>query len=319
MNLDAEISKAKEQINYSFRLEDVRDGLDDFYKNGNPRGYHCGFNELYNHYSILPGRMTFINGAPDSGKSYFWMECLINLSKFHSLRHMLFSPEMGDPHQIYGDLVGMVMGAQYQKLSAEEKQIGEEFVNDYFVIVDPQDNAFTVNDFLMQADMIEEKGFKLDTLTGDPFNEFTHDFRDDHNRQDLYIERILGEIRRKAKATNKHICIITHPRNQEKITTKGIQYYSPPQAREYAGGQAWFRKGFGMICIWRPPEGLEHDDGMPYEKNEIHIIIQKAKPRGIGKRGTCVLYLDFDSHRYYERDALGVKKYARELKEDAPF
>ncbi|MFX0136937.1 MAG: hypothetical protein ACFFDN_25085 [Candidatus Hodarchaeota archaeon] len=319
-NLEQEISQIKKQIDYSYQLSDIKDDLNDLYLNGNPRGYHCGFDSLYEFYSILPGRMTFINGAPDSGKSYFWMECLINLSKFHGLKHMLFSPEMGDPHQVYGELISMVMGCQLQKLSEDEKREGEKFVSEYFVIIDPQDNQFTIDDFLYQAELLSEKGFNVDTLTGDPFNEFTHDFKDDHNRQDLYIERILGYMRRKAKATNRHICIITHPRNQEKTTTRGITYYQPPQPREYAGGQAWYRKGLGMLCIWRPPYGLDSENGT-YEENEIHIIVQKAKPRGIGKKGTCILYLDYSTHRYYERDPIGIKKYAHEIevKKDCPF
>ena len=73
-SLNKVIEEEKKKIDYVFTLESVKDKLDDLYQNGNPKGYDCGFADFHEHYSILPGKMTFINGAPDSGKTYFWFD-----------------------------------------------------------------------------------------------------------------------------------------------------------------------------------------------------------------------------------------------------
>jgi twinkle protein len=310
-NNEAEI----EPNDYLVKLSDVSDEIDLLRKNGFRKGYDLGFNCLQGFYSIVPGAMTFITGSPDHGKTYFWFECLINLSMFSKLKHIIFTPEMGDPHEIYADLCGMVVGKKFGTLTPKEMDIGKEFIEDHISLIEPQDNNFTIDDWFYHAEK-----YKPDTLTGDPFNEFTHDFKDDYNRQDLYIERQLGKVRRKTKSLKLHTCIITHPRDQHLIEKDGFRYYPPPTPRDYAGGQAWYRKGLGMICIWRAPEGVKDISGIPYEKNETHVIIQKAKPRGVGKKGTIKLFFDLEKLRYYEKDQFAGNKYGHEIhKEVAPF
>jgi hypothetical protein len=74
-----------------------------------------------------------------------------------------------------------------------------------------------------------------------------------------------------------------------------------PMAREAAGGQALLRKAMGWINMWRPPKGLLDDNGMPYDENEVIIAIEKAKPKGVAKRGTTSLFFDWKKNRYYEK------------------
>jgi hypothetical protein len=307
-----------------YPLSKVDDQLHELHCTGYKRGYHCGFLNFYEHYSIVPGKLTFIVGSPTHGKTYFWFECLINLAQFFDLKHLIFSPEMGNPHEIYADLISMYMGQKFTTLNDSQLDEGKKFINNHFKIIHPKDRQFTVQGWFEQAENLM-KTQRLDTLTGDPFNEFNHDMRDDYNRQDLYIERQLGFIRRKADALNIHTCIITHPRDQQIAIKDGIRYYPEPTAREYAGGQAWFRKGLGMIGLWRPAKGLTDENGMAYEENEVHVIIQKAKPRGIGKPGTIKLYFDSIRWRYYEVSTFAGKLYGRDISqadfkpEVAPF
>jgi hypothetical protein len=63
-----------------------------------------------------------------------------------------------------------------------------------------------------------------------------------------------------------------------------------------------------MISVWRPPFKLKDENGEPYEENEVHLTIQKYKPKGVGKRGTCKLYFDVTANRYYELHD-GLKRY----------
>ena len=59
-------------------------------------------------------------------------------------------------------------------------------------------------------------------------------------------------------------------------------------------------------------------DGIPYEPNECHIIVQKSKPKGTGQLGLGVLYFDFVKSAYFEYVA-GVKYYAGEYYESLEY
>jgi hypothetical protein len=73
-----------------------------------------------------------------------------------------------------------------------------------------------------------------------------------------------------------------------------------PMAREAAGGQALLRKAMTWINMWRPPSGMQDENGIPYKENQVLINIEKAKPKGVSTRGTISLYFDWKKNRYFE-------------------
>jgi hypothetical protein len=89
-----------------------------------------------------------------------------------------------------------------------------------------------------------------------------------------------------------------------------------PTARDFAGGQVWFRKGLAVLIPWRPPTGLSDGDGNIYEKNEVHLKLAKSKPKGIGLSGTYKMFLDVSKYQYYMIDAFGRKIYAQRNKSE---
>jgi len=158
------------------------------------------------------------------------------------------------------------------QMTKEAKQTAEKFIDSHFIVIDPDDAVFTIEEFYDYVDIVERVyNCKIHTTVADPFNEFSHDFSKDNGRQDMYIERILGYIRRNARTNDRHNCLITHVTDQKPRVddVSKLSYYPPASYREIAGGQAWSRKGEQMICIWRPPTGLNDENGMPYEENHI--------------------------------------------------
>jgi hypothetical protein len=94
-----------------------------------------------------------------------------------------------------------------------------------------------------------------------------------------------------------------------------------PTARDFAGGQVWFRKGLTVLIPWRPPAGLVDSNGNVYEENEVHLKVAKSKPKGVSKNGIYKMYLDVSKYQYYMRDNLGNKVYAnrKDLAEIKPI
>jgi len=57
------------------------------------------------------------------------------------------------------------------------------------------------------------------------------------------------------------------------------------------------------ITLWRPPRHYKNKEQNWDEvlENEVHVFIDKAKPKGVSVKGMCKLYFDWKKNRYYEK------------------
>ena len=271
--------------------------------------------------TIKEGTTTYIGAAPASGKTELWFEILINLSCLHGWNHVIFSPETGNSAEIFSELCYKYIGKPYAQgqnsMTNGEQVSAEMFINQHFIVIDPIDEDLTITKFYDMVDEIERKEqITIHTTTIDPWNELTEEFiASDLGREDKYLSRILGQARKNARKTNRHNCIINHVRDQPMVTAMSIagtelRYFPIPTARDFAGGQVWFRKGLSVLIPWRPPYGLPNEDGSGAEKNEVHLKVAKSKPKGVSKNGIYKLFLDVDKYQYYMLDYRGNRVYA---------
>jgi hypothetical protein len=307
------------------RLQDLQTELHNIRHEENTRGKSIGWSFDILPYTVKEGCTTYIGAAPASGKTEIWFEFLINLSCLHGWNHVVFSPETGSAAEVYAELCYKYLGKPYVKgeyaMSESEKIKAEMFINDHFIVVDPIDEDLTLEGFYDLVDEIERKNeITIHTTTIDPWNELTEKFEhSDLGREDKYLSRILGLARKNARKTKRHNCIINHVRDQPMVTGKTIagteiSYFPIPSARDFAGGQVWFRKGLTVIIPWRPPKDLLLNDGTTAEENEVHFKVAKSKPKGVSKNGTYKMYLDTTKYQYYMKDYLGNKIYANRIK-----
>jgi len=236
-----------------------------------------------------------------------WFEILIRLSEMYGWKHAVFSPETGLPEEVFEDLIQMkarkdTHNDYNNKMDEMAYQIAKDWVNKHFMIIDGGDQMMSALDFYEVVDIIEVAyGIKFQTTTIDPFNDLTHDFTKDSNRQDLYIEKTLTYVRQNARKNHRHNCIITHTQKTEKRKHGGTNkwYYPVVTPHEVAGGQAWYRKGLMMLSVWRPPSWFEDENGQPVDTNETWVFVQKFKPKLAGKKGFARIMYNTKEHRYY--------------------
>lgn len=285
------------------------------------RGKSVGWDWDMLPFTIKEGATTYIGAAPASGKTELWFEFLINLSCIHGWNHVVFSPETGSSAEIFSELCYKYIGKPYvqgkNSMSNSEQVSAEMFINDHFIVIDPIDEDLTITKFYDLVDEIERKeGIKIHTTTIDPWNELTEEFiHADLGREDKYLSRILGLVRKNARKTGRHNCVINHVRDQPMVSAKtiagtDISYFPMPSARDFAGGQVWFRKGLSVLIPWRPPYGLPDADGVGAEKNEVHLKVAKSKPKGVSKNGVYKMFLDIERYQYYMLDFKGNRVYA---------
>lgn len=296
------------------RIADISKELDDLREKGVQRGELTGFGCLDPLYSLKQGSYTIILGSPAHGKSEFIFELLLSQSEKYGKKHLVYSPETGSVAEIVAELVHKVTRKPFYKTNGfacddREYYNALNWIDHHFLIVDSDEKAYSIqelSEYVLSYEK-ENKGEKIHCIMAEPYNEIRHDMKD--IRQDLYIEELIGDIRRFCKKNNKHLFLSIHPAHQQLITKDGKAHYPMPQPREAAGGQALFRKAMTWITIWRPPVGLINEHGMPYVENEVVISIDKAKPKGVSVKGKTSLFFDWKVNRYFE-DIRGNKFYA---------
>jgi hypothetical protein len=303
------------------RLSNVNNEMIDLRHKKNVRGKSVGWDWDLLPYTIKEGCTTYIGAAPASGKTELWFEFLINLSCVYGWNHVVFSPETGSAAEIYAELCYKYIGKPYtigENAMTQGEQIrAEMFIDKHFIVVDPIDDDLTLQGYYDLVDEIERtQEIQIHTTTIDPWNELTEEYiQSDLGREDKYLSRILGIARKNARKTNRHNCIINHVRDQTPITKElfsgeQVTYFPPPSARDFAGGQVWFRKGLCVLIPWRPPYGLKDNDGSICEANEVHLKVAKSKPKGVSKNGTYKMFLDVERYQYYMIDWKGNRVYA---------
>lgn len=287
------------------KLSELSGELNRLREKGLERGYSVGWDWDKFPYTVKLGSTTYMGSAPASGKTELINEIQINLSCLHGLNHVIFTPETGTPAEIYAELCYKFLGKPYMKgyneMTDSEKTYAEMFVDSHFFIVDPGDEDMTVDQFFKIVDQIEtETGKTIHTTLIDPWNELTENYKpEDLGREDKFLSRTLGFVRKNARAKNRHHFIVTHVRDQQGERQNGITWYPMATARDFSGGQVWFRKGNSILIPWRPPYGLADYDNNAYAENELHLKIAKSKPKGVSRNTTVKMYLDINSYQYY--------------------
>ena len=297
-----------------YKLGDVEGKLDEVYELGNPRGFLVGHPLLDELISFRAGATTYLISPPYLGKSTISFEWAVLLAEQYGLISAIFSPETGTAADIFGELCAIRARKDWTgdfKMSKEEFKEAKDWVGRYFIILDPEDNDFTPQDFYDYLDAIESYyDIKIFLAIIDPHNELKHDMRFYGGQRDRYFEDYLGHFRKNARASQRHNMLVTHTASLEKYTDKetGLRYQAEADIDDMAGGEAGSRKGEQMIILSKPRFFQQNDDGVRYEdlygrdacSNLIKVSCKKSKPKGIGKTGNVEQFYDWKQHRYFE-------------------
>lgn len=306
------------------RLGEATEGLTDLRRNGKAKGLTCGLPVLDEYFTLKKGFPVFIAGAPFSGKTEFILEILLNTSILYGWKHFIYVGEIGEVSDIYAELMSKYIGKPINKsdyaMSDSEYIQALKFVGQHFIVAN-HDKEFTIEEFYACVQSAEmEYGIKFDSTLFDPFNDIKDDLGTFGGREDKYLANALKIVRVDSKRNNRINILVNHIADVKTVTDKeGNRYMPPAMPNEWAGGRTWWRRAFTMILIYRPPIFLKDKQGMPYAENETHVIIQKSKPKGIGKVGQASIFWDWKKNKYFCY-VNGIQKlYSCEKAEDSVY
>ena len=281
-------------------------------------GVSTGFTNLDEYMTVKKGFPLFVAGAPHHGKTQFIKQLLVNLSRLHGWKHCVYLGEDGSIEDIAIELVEIYTG---QPVRHHDDKGGEVegylsdaaftaaflWVNEHFYIVSPDDADvanFDVETFYRWVDEYSvREGVKFDTTVIDPWNDLSMDLSSKGGREDLFLSDALKTVRVSSRNNDRTDIIITHiaaPYAKHR-TEGGQRYAAPAEPYEWRGGQEVHRRAYTMLLVYRPPAPDTLRFGkVTFDTNvgETWLMVQKSKPRGVGKLGRAVLYYDKRSNTY---------------------
>ena len=300
---------------FIYRAEDVRDSLNTLRSEGIKKGAWTGFDSLFDKYSMKKGSTTYIYAGAHQGKSQFGFELMVNLAQYSGWKWAVYTPETGSPTEVFAELLWVYLRKPFlvnDKVMAtdEEKEEAMSFINEHFFLVDSGLQDLSIEGFYTAVETIEEDNFiTIDGCMIDPFTEIRTDITSGV-RDDIAIGQVLTKVRKHSAERNYHTIVTVHTKHQQAKYKNGIPYVDVPTMNDIAGGMQWSRKGMMVLNVWRCPYGLEDENGVPYEQNQVKITVVKAKPKIVGNLGSVTLFYDKMKNRYYEKDSQGKPQYA---------
>lgn len=300
-----------------FKLESKLKEIQKFAEVGLDDLKSVGMASLEGWLSVKKGYPIFIGGAPHSGKTEFTFELLINWSRLYKWKHFVYCGEGGNVEHIYYELIHKFLEKPYKWADQSERIYAEQFVSEHFIICN-HDLDFTIDDFYKTVEKAEkELNIKFDTTVFDPFNDIKDETDMFGGREDKYLAYALKRCRVSSKNNSRIDIVVNHIADVRAVTDKdGNRYMPPALPNEWAGGRTWWRRAFLMLLIYRPPMCLKDENGQPYQENETHVYIQKAKPKGVAKLGVRSIFYDWKKNRYYSFDQSGQLLYSCEERKE---
>lgn len=267
-----------------YRAFDIQNDIRQLLKEGMKPGLKLGLPNLDKHYSVRLGNTTIITSYPTAGKTFFVLNTLVALTLKHGMRHFLYTPEMGEPKEVYALLIEVMTGMRFDQTKSNRlhaRQLEEILpkIHEYFFVYDLQDSSPDMATALNEA---EKAGKELgaNTFTFDNYNDLRHH---EVKMIDLYNEEQVVMFNKCAKKNRMHGFLTAHPRNL--VNLEDLK--EPPSPDKIKGGSAFWSKGQTII-------GINRID------NVLQLKFWKIKPRVVGERGDTVLGVDFERSTYYE-------------------
>lgn len=318
-----------------YTVKDRTKELNELYERGFEKGTEIGWTPVDKILTLKKGYPWFVAGAPHSGKSEFILEAMVLLSLNKKWKWFIYMGESGSVAELIAEICYKIIGKPYAKreihgkvisMSQAEKTYAEQVVSEYFYILDTEEMDSSVKDFKVNQfyDIVnrteQQLGVKFDGTLIDPWNDVINETQDYGNREDLWLADALKVTRRDAKVKNRLNIIINHISDIKPIIDRETnrRYYPAALPSEWAGGRTWWRRAYLMTLIYRPPVFLNDENGIPHAENVSHIIVQKAKPKGIATLGTAKLYWDWKTNRYYEDKEMTVTPFDKKQKQVKP-
>jgi len=261
-------------------FNDLADGTQNSFSDGDPIGKSTGFRSLDHNYRIEAGEVCVVTGFPGSGKSEFVENLSVHLSKLYGYKWAYFTPETKPLHYHTKRIIQKFIGKTFLKkkspiignihefdsMQHSELLDGLDFYKENYFLIDGGLNTKIEDIFKIAKKGKDEKG--INAIVIDPWNKLESS-RPAKMTETDFIGLTLDKISEFCFKTKISCWIVAHPskpatRNDGKLQAL-ISLYS------ISGSAHWYNKIDNGIWVYR-----NQDEG--YSK--LHILKIKKSDNG---------------------------------------
>ncbi|MCC3159704.1 hypothetical protein LJ737_20855 [Hymenobacter sp. 15J16-1T3B] len=273
--------------------EQSRKAIYDHYNFGTGNGETTHFPDIDKHWTWKRGELTTVTGYPNHGKSELMIQLMVFKAYFDGWRFCLFVPENMPAELFFVKIIQAYIGAsanakdQDRRMSVQDLERGLVWVNEYFFVVNPQEDELMTPDLLLAYFDFLYESVGLDGVMLDPWNQLEHQI-ETGGREDLYISKVLTRI--KKWALKRKVCFIETAHPAGEVTDRQTGELKVPKAHMISGGKMFNNKSDNVLAVHRP--------NFPDSATELHV--HKIKQWGlVGKPGVVMLDYNPESFRYF--------------------
>lgn len=263
-------------------VSQIRDQVLSLYESGPDTGLTSGWNNLDKVVRVGQGRVIVITGVPESGKTRFNINWIMELAKRHDIQASIFTPESRPYSNFLSKMVQINTGKRFGKPGEEDRITKDELVKS----LDWIDKHFTFNTPVTRTvkeitdtwkHQLQSTGVRYGVL--DPFN---YIIRPDNINETSFVLQSLTYLTDWAVTNNFTVFVIVHPR-QHPFNEKTGEYPVVTPYQLY-GSSHWFNASDTILSIWR---------SMSDPEQPVHLFVLKQKQEELGTSNHSVRF-DYD-------------------------
>jgi twinkle protein len=292
------ISQSKDvKVEGIFTVDDVEAELWNRFKNGQKRGTSTHITNVDKAWTWREGEVTMWTGYENEGKSLFLNQLALIKAVYDGWKFGIFSPENTPIEDFFNDLIEMYIGKStdpvYKSnyMSDDEFRTALEFIKKHFFVIYPDKDFKLMTVFEKAKYLVMKHGIR--GLIIDPYNTIEHQL-ERGEREDLYISRFMGQLKRLAVECNISVNLVAHQNTAHKNKDDGGRYFRP-DLNNIKGGGTFSAKTDNACIVWRPNRALDFKDP------EVIFASQKIKKQKLVGQPQSIEYIVFDikKQRYY--------------------
>ena len=230
-------------------IETIWSSFEDLYQNGLPKGISTGWESVDEIYTIADNEVTTITGIPNSGKSTWLDNLIINLGKLHDWRFGIYSPENYPSQRHLARFAQKYLQKPFspgptERMDYWDLQQFRIWAQGRLNFIEP--DIPSLEEILERARQLIIR-YGINGLVIDPWNWLEHS-RPQWMTETEYVGHALTQVVDFAHKYRVHVWIVAHPKKMYR--EEGV--IPVPTAYDISGSAHWANKSDNIITVFRP-------------------------------------------------------------------
>ena len=274
------------------KLSDCEQLLDEYYKNGLPKGNTINIYGLDHMMHFELGRFIPFTGLPGSGKSTFVDNIVVRLCCQYDWRAAVFSPEKWPQARHYSEYISLVTGkgAFEGKLRQPSYERAKRYLEDRIIHIEST-NHNSIWNILRRARWLV-KHYDVKQVVIDPFNYILLEGQKGEIESTI-ISRVVQQCVNFAHDMNVLVMLVAHPK---KLSFDGVQ--KKLTLADIYGSMAFYNQADIGVVLYSDAITWTDKSHRLQSMRATWVDVQKMRWKELGQLGKRPIVLNPENNRF---------------------